>query len=193
MHTLKKNNLMKKKYKFSGEKFKRPDGKVLREIVALRDICHDGKIYVYKDEFGGYIEKEENLSQEGECWLNNGAIAYDNCHISGDVFISHNCQIFGNAKISGNGYFLSDMIGGDSVITSENDFVSLGFSLKKETLGSSMITYVFKDQMLYSDFFIGSLDDFKKVVDNLYKDPMALMDKLNQEIAKYNDQVNILS
>ena len=181
-----------KKYKLSGNKFKRPDGKVLYEIVALRDIYHDGKIFVFKDEFGGYIEKEENLSQDGECWVAYGAIAYDNCQISGDVFISMNCQIFGDAKVSGSGFFSSDMIGGDSVITSEDDFVSLGFSIKNRKVGySSMITYVFKDRMLYSGFFIGPLDVFKRVVNDLYKDPLALMNKLNQEIDKYNDRVNI--
>ena len=43
-------------------------GIALHRIQALKDFGD-----VKKGDFGGWVEKEENLSQEGNCWI------YENC------------------------------------------------------------------------------------------------------------------
>lgn len=55
----------------------------LYRIKALKDFGN-----VKAGDLGGYIEKEENLSQEGTCWI------YDNAWVGG------NAKVYDNAKIS---------------------------------------------------------------------------------------------
>ena len=48
-------------------------------------------------EKGGWIEKEENLSQEGLCWVYGDARVYDNARVCGDA------QVYGDAQIRSRG------------------------------------------------------------------------------------------
>lgn len=73
-----------KKYKLTDET-KWLYGRSLHRIVALRDFCN-----VKKGDKGGWIEKEDNLSQEGECWVYCDAWVYGNAQVCGDAKISDN-------------------------------------------------------------------------------------------------------
>ena len=44
---------------------------------------------------GGWIEKEENLSQEGNCWVD------DNARVSGEGIAAGNAKIYGDAWVEG--------------------------------------------------------------------------------------------
>ena len=50
---------------------------------------------VSEGELGGYLEKEENLSQEGSAWVSDNAWVYGNAWVSG------NARVFGNARVYG--------------------------------------------------------------------------------------------
>lgn len=65
-------------------------GTILYQIKALKDFGD-----VKKGDLGGYIEKENNLSQEGSSWVSG------NAKISGDAKISGNAKIWGDAEIWG--------------------------------------------------------------------------------------------
>ena len=71
-----------KKYKL-GES-KDFNGIKLFRIIALKDFSN-----VRKGDAGGWIESEENLPQNGNCW------------VSGDVWVSGDARVFGDAQISG--------------------------------------------------------------------------------------------
>ena len=47
-------------------------------------------------EQGGYVEKEENLSQTGNAWVSGNAWVY------GDAWVSGDAQVYGDARVSGN-------------------------------------------------------------------------------------------
>lgn len=101
---------MEKKFKLS-EVSLRCEGKVLRRIIALMDIP---KYNVKKGDLGGYVEKEENLSQVGICWISNDAKVYgnakvvenslvcENAKVKDNAMIRHYAKVSGNAVISGN-------------------------------------------------------------------------------------------
>ena len=78
-----------------------PETGLLR-IIALKNFSD-----VKKGDFGGLIEKEDNLSQEGNCWVSGGAwvsgnaCVYENARILGFAHISENACIGGNAKVYG--------------------------------------------------------------------------------------------
>ena len=45
-------------------------------------------------DIGGYIEKEENLSHEGTCWV------YGNARVCDNAYVCDNACVYGNAKIN---------------------------------------------------------------------------------------------
>lgn len=84
---------MKKKYKLTKETIEH-NGRTLHRIKALKDFND-----VKKGELGGWIEKEENLSQEGNCWVHKFAKVYDDARIYNDAKILGFAQVYGNAKV----------------------------------------------------------------------------------------------
>ena len=98
------------KYKLT--KNKKTIGDVtLYQIEALKDFSD-----IKKGDLGGWIEKESNLSQQGDCWVSCRARVYDNAivfdnawvfgnaQVSGCAWVSGNARVFGNARVSGNAW-----------------------------------------------------------------------------------------
>jgi carbonic anhydrase/acetyltransferase-like protein (isoleucine patch superfamily) len=52
---------------------------------------------VSKGDLGGFIEKEENLSQSGDCWVYHEAIVMDNALVSGNARVENNAVVKDNA------------------------------------------------------------------------------------------------
>lgn len=115
------------KYKLTN-RFQPKRGKKLFQIVALRSFSD-----VRCGDVGGFIEHEENLSQNGECWVYPGAIACEFSRISENAILKNhsittgysrvfgNAQILGNAIIRGNAFVYDDsIITGWSVVGGES-------------------------------------------------------------------------
>lgn len=75
----------------------------LYRIRALKDFED-----VMAGDLGGYIEKEENLSQEGNCWVSDEARVYDNAKVSGNARVYNDAKVFGNAQIYDNAGVFDD-------------------------------------------------------------------------------------
>ena len=95
---IKERNNMKllKKYELTSEVIEY-QGHTLHRIKALKDF---GSIKA--GEFGGWIESEENLSQDGNAWIDDEAMVFANAKVFGDARIFGDAKVFGNANISGN-------------------------------------------------------------------------------------------
>ncbi len=65
-------------------------------------------------DLGGYVEKEENLSQSGN------AQVYGDARVSGDAQVYGNAQVYGDARVSGDAW-----VSGDARV--ENDHMHCGF------------------------------------------------------------------
>ena len=93
---------MSQKYKLREDLTKEHNGITLYRVEALKDF---GK--VKKGELGGYVEKEDNLSQSGTCWVYDDAQVYgsaevrDNAKVSGSAEVSGNTKVYGNARVRG--------------------------------------------------------------------------------------------
>ena len=55
-------------------------------------------------EKGGWVEKEENLSQSGNAWVFGNAEVYDNAWVHNNACVHNNAWVSGNAEVSGNAY-----------------------------------------------------------------------------------------
>ena len=72
-------------------------GRTLYRIRAKIDFGN-----VKKGQLGGYIEKEENLSHDGNAWVSDNALVSDNAKVSDDAWVSGNAWVPGNTEVSGN-------------------------------------------------------------------------------------------
>ena len=77
-----------KKYELTEETFT-VFGKTLYRIRAVRDFGS-----VKTGEFGGYIEKEENLSHFGNAWISGDAWVYGDARVSGNAWVYGNAEVF---------------------------------------------------------------------------------------------------
>ena len=83
------------KYKLT-ENTKEVYGITFYQIQALKDFGD-----VKKSDLGGWIEKEDNLSQKGNCWVYDNARVYDDAIVSGDAHVYGNAVVFLNAWVCG--------------------------------------------------------------------------------------------
>ena len=72
------------------------DGITLHRIKALKDFSD-----VKSGDFGGWIEKEENLSQIDDAWIDDNAKVYGNAYVFGNALIFGAAMIYGHARIYG--------------------------------------------------------------------------------------------
>ena len=125
---------MEKKYILT-EETKEVGGRILHRIQAVRDFDA-----VQKGDLGGWVESEENLSHDGNCW------------VFGDGRVFGDGEVFGNARIGVNAYISSPrsyFVQGP--IGSRDDFLTY---------------YLDKDKKIYAvtGCFSGTLEEFEKKV-----------------------------
>ena len=107
-----------KKYKLTDET-KVYNGKTLYRIQALKNFS-----YVNKLQKGGFVESENNLSQENDCWIGNDAMVFDDARVSGYAEVAQNAIVCGRSKVANNAlvyghafikdsYIIDDAVVGD--------------------------------------------------------------------------------
>lgn len=72
------------------------EGHKLYRIEALRDF---GRIK--KGDRGGYVETQDNLSHEGNCWIYDDAKVYGQAKVFEDALIWDNAEVFNHAEVYG--------------------------------------------------------------------------------------------
>ena len=87
---------MKPKYEMT-EDYIEHKGHTLRQIRALKKIPQWG---IKKGELGGYIESENNLSQNGNCWVEEGSYVYDRAIVYENALVCGTARVFGYAGIA---------------------------------------------------------------------------------------------
>lgn len=70
------------------------DGHVLYRIKSLTKFVN-----VKVGDLGGYIEKEANLSHDGNCWAYNDSCIYGNAKVYDNACICWHAQIYDNAHV----------------------------------------------------------------------------------------------
>lgn len=94
---------MDKKYRFTGET-KNINGIIYKRIRAIRDFGN-----IKSGELGGWIEKEENLSHFGKCWVFTHARVCGEAIVEDDAMLCGESLVCENAKVSGNSCIYDDV------------------------------------------------------------------------------------
>ena len=77
-----------------------------RKLFQIKALVSFGD--VKEGDLGGYIEKEENLSHDGNAWVYGDAKVYDNAEVSGNAKVYDNAEVYDNAKVCGNAWVYGD-------------------------------------------------------------------------------------
>lgn len=106
-----------KKYKIRKDLSYTFDGHKLYRVEALKDFGN-----VKKGSVGGFIEKEDNLSQEGNSWIFLDAKVYGNAKVFGNAIINgfaqvcDNSVVFDNAQVCDNAHLIGTCLVRDNAI-----------------------------------------------------------------------------
>ena len=120
-------------------------GKKLFKIKAIISFSS-----VKAGEYGGYIEKEENLSQSGDAWVSGDAQVYGDARVSGNAQVYGNAWVSGNARVSGNADYIQI-----SPIGSRDDTVTF-FKSKENTIFVNV------------GCFFGNIEKFKEKIEETH-------------------------
>lgn len=156
------------KYELIKDDYVIVEGRTLYRIKALEDFrC------VKTDDLGGYIEKEENLSHEGNCWIagnakvfgdatvienalvSDYAIVKDRAIIGDMAFIGDEAVISNKAYIRGIAIVVENAKVGGEVDISDNSYIDGNASIKGEGFVCGN-TYIGGDTDIDGDFEISS-------------------------------------
>ena len=82
----------------------------LSRIVASKDFEISNGYRVSKGDKGGFVESEENISQQGNCWVFGNALVYGEASVKDNAIITNNTIVKDAAKVSGNGIISSSVL-----------------------------------------------------------------------------------
>ena len=73
---------------------------------------------VKKDDIGGFIESETNLSHNGDCWVFDDAKVSGNAKVYGDAKVYGNAKVFDNARVD-----VDAKLSGDAEVSGKEDII----------------------------------------------------------------------
>lgn len=120
------------------------NSKILYEIFTNKPFIsynNDGKrVVIPKNQQGGWIESEKNLSQEGFCWVDFGSLVSDNAVVLDNAYIGGHSKIVDNAVIKDNTRCHNSYIR-ENVIISDNSIIKESIIRNNvEIYGKSIVT-----------------------------------------------------
>ena len=174
-----------KKYELTAE-FIEKWGKKLFRIKALISFGS-----VEAGELGGYVEKEDNLAQDGDAWVYGNARVYGNAEVYGDARVYGNARVcddawvYGNAWVCGNARVCDDAwVYGNAWVCGNADYLLIG------RIGSRFsFTTFFKNKdkgiTVSCGCFLGTIAEFRaKVTDTHGNNKHAKMYNLAADMAE---------
>ncbi len=154
---------MDKKYELTDETIEDEVGHILHRIRALKSFSD-----VKKGDLGGFIESEENLSQEGNCWVSEDAWVYEDAHVFGNAEVFGDAQVFGNAEVFGDAqvfgiawiYENARVFGDAQVCRNAKVFGDARVSGDAQVCGKAK---VFRDAKVCGNAKVTSMDDYSTI------------------------------
>lgn len=85
-----------KKYELTNEIKNLPSGVVLYRIRALKDFAD-----VKAGDLGGFVQKESNLTQDGDAWVHHDAEVFGDAIVGGGAKVLDSAKVYGSAIVCG--------------------------------------------------------------------------------------------
>ena len=160
-----------KKYEFTGET--KQINTINRTVTLHRIKASVTFGNIKSGDIGGWIEKKENLSHDGNAWVYGNAQVSGDARVYGDAQVSGDARVYGNAQVSGNAWVYSRkhilLVG---PIGSRNDYTTF---FRNRNRGISVSC----------GCFLGGIDKFiEKVIKTHGKNKHASVYRTAAELAK---------
>ena len=148
-----------KKFELTTEFITNAFGKKLFRIKALVEFGD-----VKAGELGGYVEKEENVSQDGDAWVSGNAEVSGDAKVRGNAEVSGDAKVRDNAEVSGNAWVRGNAeVSGDAEVRDNADYTLVqGFGTKFRC--TTFYRGKNKKIMVNCGCFHGDLEGFRKQV-----------------------------
>ena len=175
METKKKYELTNKTIEFNGI--------TLHRIKALKDFSN-----VKAGDFGGWVEKENNLSQIGNAWIGGDAKVYGMAKVYGDAqvygnaIVSDNARVYGDARVcQGASVCGNAMVCGDAMVRCGADYIIF----KNFWSSGRFFTWTRSNNIWKVGCFYGTGEE---LIEKAYKDS-AKSGKEYEKIVRYVDSI----
>ena len=130
-------------------------------------------------EKGGWVEKEENLSQSGNAWVFGNAEVSGNAEVYGNARVSGNAEVYGdawvssNAEVSGNARVSGDArVYGNALVYGNADYTTIhGFGTCFRT--TTFFRCKDKEIRVSCGCFFGTISEFREQVKRTRKGKVA--------------------
>ena len=141
-----------KKFELTTEFIEKYGRKLFRIKALIKFGCIDA------GDLGGYVEKEDNLAQEGNAWVYGDAWVYGNAEVYGNAWVYGNAEVYGDARVSGDAE-----VSGDARVYGNADYLLIG------RIGSRFrFTTFFKNKdkgiTVACGCFLGTITEFRAKV-----------------------------
>ena len=114
---------MDKKYELVKEDSIKFEGRSLFRIKALKDFQTIDGCVIKVGDLGGYIQSENNLSQEGKAWVSDIACVSDNAKVFDNAYVFNNACVCDNAKVFDNAYVFNNAFVCENACVYDNAYV----------------------------------------------------------------------
>ena len=129
---------------------------------------------IAKGELGGYIEKEENLSQvygnawvSGDARVSGNARVYGNAWVYGNARVSGDAWVYGNARVSGNARVYGDARVYAKFSFTKGWFIGGDDSGKIKDITDKTGLAYWKNQYVLGDYEITPIEEEKKEIETI--------------------------
>ena len=104
-----------------------------RKLFRIKALISFGNVKA--GDVGGYIEKEENLSQFGDAWVSGNAKVFGDAEVYGNAEVFGNAEVSGNAKVSGDAWVYGNAeVSGNAWVYGNADYATAsGFGSEYRT------------------------------------------------------------
>ena len=139
-----------------------------RKLFQIRALASFGNVKA--GELGGYIESENNLTQNGNAWVRDDACVCGDAQVCGNACVCGNARVYGNAQVYGNAYVYGNAcVCGNARVSGNSDYLTVG------PIGSRDATTTFyrrKDgvTMVVCGCFYNTIEAFETRVKEVYGD-----------------------
>ena len=182
-----------KKFELTTESITNEAGKKLFRIKALIDFGD-----VKAGELGGYVEKEENVSQADNAWVSGDAEVFGNARVCGDAWVCGNARVCGNAWVCGDAWVCGNArvcgnawvcgnarVSGNAWVSGDADYALVqGFGT--EFRCTTFYRGKNKKIMVNCGCFHGDLEEFRKQVKETRSGKIAKEYLMIADLMKYH-------
>ena len=110
-----------------------------RKLFQIKALVSFGDVTA--GDLGGYIEKEENLSHEGDAWIYDRALVFDDARVCCNAWVFCDAQVYGSAVISGDArvYGKANVLGNAAVSGNAQVYGTAWVSDNAQVYGDSFV------------------------------------------------------